>query len=91
LVQIPQSVKVELFKKKKENKSNIQFVDLDGNELQEGDQVISQRYDLGKCVIGKDENGYYYESLESKKKVSWTLMIDAATERQKVNKVQENI
>jgi hypothetical protein len=53
--------------------------------------VISQRYDLGKCVIGKDENGYYYESLESKKKVSWTLMIDAATERQKVNKVQENI
>jgi len=78
-----------LFKKRKENKSNVQFVDLDGNELYEGDHVMSLRYDLGKCVIGKDKNGFYYESLESKKRISWALMIDAATERQKVNKVQK--
>jgi hypothetical protein len=36
-----------LFKKKNGNTSNVQFVDLDGNELKEGDHVMSHRYDLG--------------------------------------------
>jgi hypothetical protein len=78
-----------LFRKSKEKKSLIEFVDLDGNELKEGDIVISQRYEIGKCRIGKDENGYFYESLETGKCVSWALMVDAATERQKVNKVEK--
>ncbi len=76
-----------LFKKDKETKSKLQFVDLEGNELKPGDKVISYRYDLGECIIGEDENGYYYESLKIKKKVSWSLMVDAATEHQKVKKI----
>lgn len=75
------------FKKKKDKKLSVQFVDLDGNVLQEGDHVISQRYELGECVIGHEEKGYFYESIKSKKRVSWILMVDAATERQKVTKI----
>jgi hypothetical protein len=79
-----------LFKKKQQDKKpNVQFVDLDGNQLNEGDVVESLRYDLGRCTIGKDENGFYYESVESGKRVSWALMVDAATERQKVTKIIE--
>jgi hypothetical protein len=75
-----------LFKKQKDKKPKVQFVDLDGNPLNEGDVVISQRYDLGKCTIGQDEDGYFYESIETGKRISWALMVDAATERQKVIK-----
>jgi len=78
-----------LFKKKKDKKPRVQFVDLNGNNLQEGDHVISLRYELGECIIGQDENGFYYESIETEKRVSWALMVDAATERQKVNKKEE--
>ena len=76
-----------LFKKQKDKKPKVQFVDLDGNQLNQGDVVLSQRYDLGKCTIGQDEDGFYYESIETRKKVSWALMVDAATERQKVIKI----
>lgn len=77
-----------LFKKKKAvKKSNTQFVDLNGNVLNEGDKVLSHRYDLGQSIIRIGENGFEYESIESKKIVNWTLMIDAATERQKVDKL----
>lgn len=78
-----------LFKKKKEDHPNVQFVDLDGKKLKAGDIVMSQRYDLGKCIIIQDEKGFFYESLETQKRVSWALMVDAATERQKVNKLDE--
>lgn len=78
-----------LFKKKKDNHLNVQFVDLDGNKLKAGDIVMSQRYDLGKCVIVQENQGFFYESLETHKRVSWALMVDAATERQKVNKLDE--
>lgn len=78
-----------LFKKQKDKKPKVQFVDLDGNQLNEGDVVLSQRYDLGKCTIGHDEDGFYYESIETGKRVSWALMVDAATERQKVNKIKK--
>ncbi len=61
--------------------------DLDGNQLQTGDQVFSFRYDLGECIIVESENGVQYESLASGEKVSWVKMIDAATERQKVKKI----
>ena len=64
-----------------------QLIDLNGNGLGVGDKVLSLRYDLGECIIVEGENGYDYESIASKKKVNWTLMIDAATERQKVEKI----
>jgi len=79
-----------LFKKNiNKKKSTLAFVDLDGNELKEGDIVISYRYELGKCIIKSGENGFEYESIETKKSVNWILMVDAATERQKVKKVEE--
>jgi hypothetical protein len=77
-----------LFKKKKAGKNNFPpLADLDDNPLQEGDHVISLRYDLGECRIVKTESGIEYESIETGERVSWLRMIDAATEKQKVNKV----
>ena len=76
------------FLKKKKKKSTVQFIDLNGNMLNEGDKVLSLRYDLGECIIMSGENGIEYESVETKKRVNWTLMIDAATERQKVEKIE---
>ena len=73
------------FKKKKEVIPEL--VDLDNNLLMPGDQVEALRYDLGKCQFLEEEEGYYYESLESGEKVSWLKMIDASTERQKVRKI----
>ena len=49
----------------------------------------SLRYHLGACKIILENEMYYYESLESGERVSWTRMIDAATEKQKV-KLQKN-
>jgi len=69
-----------LFKKKKE----LTLLDLNGNQLKEGDIVRSLRYELGDCRLIKTENGFDYESLKDGTKVSWHKMIDAATERQKV-------
>ena len=80
---------INLFKRKKENetKSKPQLVDLDQNPLKEGDLVDSMRYELGRCRILKDDDGFWYESLKSGEKVSWLKMIDAATDCQKVKKV----
>ena len=76
-----------LFKKNRENdKTKVKLIDLNGNNLNENDIVLSYRYELGKCVIITGENGFEYESIETGKRVNWTLMIDAATERQKVEK-----
>jgi len=77
-----------LFKKSRKKKKPVaQLIDLDGNSLQVGDTVLSYRYELGNCVLVDGENGIEYESVSSKKRVNWTLMIDAATERQKVRKL----
>lgn len=73
---------LNFFKKKKEQ----ELYDLEGNRLQEGDFVLSLRYNLGECKIIKSEEGFEYESLESGEKVSWLKMIDAATTRQKVKR-----
>ncbi len=78
-----------LFKKaRKKKQSNVQFIDLNGNSLKEGDIVLSHRYELGNCIIRACENGIEYESLETQIKVNWALMIDAATNRQKVEKIE---
>ena len=79
-----------LFKNsRKKKKSKAQFIDLNGIQLSEGDIVLSYRYELGKCVIRVGENGFEYESIETQKRVNWTLMVDAATERQKVEKIEK--
>ena len=77
------------FKKKKLSgpKRAPQLTDLDNNPLQDGDIVMSHRYDLGECRIIQAESGFEYESLASGKRVSWVKMIDASTDNQKVNKV----
>lgn len=80
---------INFFKRKKDNetKSKPQLVDLDQNPLKEGDLVDSFRYELGRCRVLKDEDGFWYESLKTGEKVSWLKMIDAATDCQKVKKV----
>jgi hypothetical protein len=72
-----------LFKKKKKE---IILFDLEGNPLEDGDLVLSLRYEMGECKLVKTETGFEYQSTESDVKVSWIKMIDAATERQKVRK-----
>lgn len=79
-----------LFKsKRKSRKSANQLIDLNGNNINEGDIVLSHRYELGNCNVVNGANGLEYESIESKKRVNWTLMIDASTERQKVEKLDQ--
>ncbi len=76
----------KFFKKKVKDKRP-QIVDLNGEPVATGDMVKSLRYDLGECLVIETETGLAYESVESKKIVHWTKMIDAATERQKVYKL----
>jgi hypothetical protein len=68
--------------------SKLRMVDLDGNVLNEGDMVESLRYNLGKCKLLKTDNGYEYESVSTGEKVSWARMVDAATDNQKVRKIE---
>lgn len=72
---------------KKSGRKKLQFVDLEGMPLKQGDTVLSLRYDLGECRILDSENGMVYESLSSGEKVSYVKMIDAATGYQKVRKL----
>ena len=65
------------------------LTDLNDNPLKEGDIVLSHRYELGECKIVNTENGIEYESISSGKRVSWLRMIDAATEKQKVDKIEK--
>ena len=74
----------KLFKRKKKEEKPL--LDIDGNPLQEGEKVEAQRYELGLCKLIIENDQYFYESLESGKKIHWTKMIDAITERQKVKK-----
>ena len=74
-----------IFKKKKKE---LVLYDLEGNALEEGDIVLSLRYDMGECRLVKTENGFEYQSIEGDTNMSWLKMIDAATERQKVRKKQ---
>ena len=63
------------------------MVDLDQNPLKPGDMVEALRYDLGTSKVIETEKGLAYESVESGKAVTWHLMVDAATEFQKVKKL----
>ncbi len=74
--------------RKKSTKGKVQFVDLEGQALKEGDTVMSLRYDLGKCRIINTDEGMAYESIASGEKVLYVKMIDAATGYQKVKRLE---
>jgi len=74
--------------RKKSKKSSVQFLDLEGQPLKEGDIVMSLRYDLGESRIITTENGLTYESLKTGEQVNYARMIDAATGYQKVRKLE---
>jgi len=78
------------FNKKKKATTDPQtpkWVDLDGNPLNEGEEVMVLRYEMGRSLIIKDENGLAYQSLETGKVVSCWYMVDATTKHQKVRKL----
>ena len=64
--------------------------DLDQHPLAPGDTVESLRYDLGICRVVTTEKGLTYRSLADGREVSWHLMVDASTDRQKVKKIFPN-
>ncbi len=86
---IDQLEMLNLFKKKPKKKEPPELMDLDGHPLMEGDEVIAQRYDLGKCKVALEGLQYFYVSDDPENKVSYIKMIDAITGRQKVKKVIE--
>ncbi len=81
------------FKKTKKSENGVkpmpELSDLDGMTLQEGDVVEALRYELGRCKIVIEDHQYFYESLFTGTRVSWTKMIDASTNFQKVRKVKD--
>ncbi|MFW5644732.1 MAG: hypothetical protein ACOCZL_02355 [Bacteroidota bacterium] len=76
----------KLFKKNGSKKAELNFADIDGIPLKEGDTVECLRYDLGKSKIIKTLEGLAYQSIESGKIVHWARMVDATTKNQKVRK-----
>lgn len=76
-----------LFKRKSGKGSELNFADLDGMPLKEGDKVLSLRYELGECMIIRTDEGLAYESIKTGEIVSWGRMIDASTKNQKVRKL----
>ncbi len=75
---------LNLFKKKNKKK---QLQDLNGVPLFSGDKVDCLRYEMGESILIEGENGFEYESIKTKQKVSYAKMIDAATSFQKVRKL----
>lgn len=63
------------------------LIDLNNQLLTEGDLVEAYRYELGESRVILEDGKYYYESIGNGKKVIWTRMIDAITEKQKVKKI----
>lgn len=74
----------KLFSKKKKKK---QLQDLNGTPIHIGDKVNCLRYEMEESILLEGENGYEYESVKTKQKVSYAKMIDAATSFQKVKKI----
>ena len=80
----------QFFKNKFSRGKQLEMKDLDGNDLRNGDMVNALRYDLGVCKISKDQHGFVYDSIETKKQVSWVKMVDATTKFQKVRIISSN-
>ncbi|MDA3952448.1 MAG: hypothetical protein PF485_02305 [Bacteroidales bacterium] len=81
----------KLFKKKnlsvRQAGKKRQLQDLNGTPLMLGDKVECLRYDMGESILIEGENGFEYESIKTKQKVSFAKMIDAANSFQKVRKL----
>lgn len=77
----------KLFNKKSGSKSDLNFCDLDGNPLHEGDEVVSFRYELGRCRVIGTSQGMTYRSVETGKEVHWSKMVDAVSRNQKVRRI----
>ncbi len=76
------------FKKRNSKKIALPaLMDLNNISLQEGDRVAALRYDLGDCKLLIINDQYIYESEDNGEQVSWLKMIDASTDRQKVEKI----
>ena len=81
-----------LFRKRADNGKNPplpELYDLNDKQLLEGDKVVSLRYEMGRSELIVENGQYYYQSLETGKKVIWLKMVDAITEKQKVKKLQD--
>ena len=78
---------INFFKKKPKEKPAPQLLDIYGIPILEGDEVVSHRYELGKCKVVLEDLHFYYVSMNNEKKVSYTKMVDAITGHQKVEKV----
>ena len=76
-------------KGKSDKSSDLRMADLDQNPIKAGDVVDALRYDLGRSKVIETEKGLAYESIETGKVVTWHLMVDAATELQKVKKLEK--
>lgn len=70
-----------------ETKPSIKLIDLDSKPLTNGDKVNSLRYGLGECILHITETEIFYESVETGERISYTKMVDATTELQKVRKI----
>ena len=75
-----------LFKKKVVEPQPPILYDINGENIAQGDEVMSLRYELGKCKVVLEGVEYFYESLDTQKRVSYVRMIDAITQNQKVEK-----
>ncbi len=69
------------------SKSGIMLVDLDLKPLNDGNRVVSLRYDLGESIVRISSEGIFYVSVEIGEQVSYTWMVDASTKSQKVKKI----
>ena len=77
-----------IFKKSKSKKNVLpELLDLQNQPILEGDKVTALRYDMGICSVLVIEDKYVYESEADGKQISWLKMIDASTDRQKVEKI----
>ncbi|WP_421762635.1 hypothetical protein [Ekhidna sp.] len=77
---------IRFFKKKPKKKVPPELLDMDGNLILEGDEVLAERYELGECSVELEGVQFFYVSKHSGKKVSYVKMIDAITGNQKVKK-----
>ena len=73
-----------LFKKKPKEPTVPKLLDLNNNPIVEGAVVKSLRYELGECLVELDGLEYFYVSRKTGERVSYTRMVDAITENQKV-------
>jgi hypothetical protein len=73
-----------IFKKKPKEKQPPKLLDLNGSPIAEGAVVKSLRYQLGECVVELEGLEYFYVAKESGQRISYTKMVDAITENQKV-------